>query len=76
MIERRQSGFVTTNGLVPRDIICGMIGKGKTIDVSTRIYNKLTKDDVFEAVHFTVTIQIFNAETDKLLQLINVGKVR
>ena len=54
MIERRQSGFVTTNGLVPVDIICGMIGKGKTIDALTRIYNKLTKDDVFEAVHLSL----------------------
>ena len=30
MIERRQSGFVTTNGLVPVDTICSAIGKGKT----------------------------------------------
>lgn len=75
MIERRQSGFVTTNGLVPVDIICGMIGKGKTIDALTRIYNKLTKEDVFEAVHFySDNANIPNAETDKLLQLINVGK--
>ena len=44
MIERRASGFVTGNGLVPVDTICGMIGKGKTIDTLTRVYHKLSKE--------------------------------
>lgn len=75
MIERRASGFVTTNGLVPVDIICGMIGKGKTIDSLTRVFSKLNNEDIFEAVHFySDNANIPSAETDKLLQLINVGK--
>lgn len=75
MIERRASGFVTTNGLVPVDTICGMIGKGKTIDSLTRVFSKLNNEDIFEAVHFySDNANIPSAETDKLLQLINVGK--
>ena len=75
MIERRQSGFVTTNGLVPVDIICSAIGKGKTLDALTRVYPKLTHEDIYEAIHFySDNTNIPMADTDKILQLVNVGK--
>lgn len=75
MIERRASGFVTGNGLVPVDTLCGMIGKGKTIDTLTRVYHKLSEEDIMEAVHFySDNIQIPDTDIEKLLTLINVGK--
>ena len=75
MIERRQSGFVTTNGLVPVDTICSAIGKGKTLDALTRVYPKLTHEDIYEAIHFySDNTNIPMADTDKILQLVNVGK--
>ena len=75
MIERRQSGFVTTNGLVPVDTICANIGKGKTLEALSRIYPKLTDEDVYEAIHFySDNTNIPMADTDKILQLVNVGK--
>ena len=52
MIEHRNSGFVTTNGLVPVNTICDKIGKGKTMDTLLKMFPKLNTEDVFEAIHF------------------------
>tara|TARA_B100000614_G_scaffold239050_1_gene238307 strand:+ start:594 stop:1139 length:546 start_codon:yes stop_codon:yes gene_type:complete len=74
MIEHRNSGFVTTNGLVPVNTICDKIGKGKTMDTLLRMFPKLNSEDVFEAIHFYAdNVDVPHADTDKLLALVNVG---
>jgi uncharacterized protein (DUF433 family) len=75
MIEHRNSGFVTTNGLVPVNTICDKIGKGKNIDTLLKMFPKLKKEDVFESVHFYAdNVDVPIADIEKLLQLVNVGK--
>jgi hypothetical protein len=75
MIEHRNSGFVTTNGLVPVNTICDKIGKGKNIDTLLNMFPKLKQEDIFEAVHFYAdNVDVPMADIDKLLQLVNVGK--
>ena len=74
MIEHRNSGFVTTNGLVPVNTICDKIGKGKNMETLLKMFPKLSDDDVFEAIHFySDNVDIPHADTDKLLALVNVG---
>ena len=74
MIEHRNSGFVTTNGLVPVNTICDRIGKGKNMETLLKMFPKLSDDDVFEAIHFySDNVDIPHADTDKLLALVNVG---
>ena len=48
MIEHRNSGFVTANGLVPVNDICDKIGKGKNMETLLRMYPKLKYYDVFD----------------------------
>ena len=75
MIEHRNSGFVTTNGLVPVNTICDKIGKGKNIDTLLKMFPKLKQEDVFESVHFYAdNVDVPIADIEKLLQLVNVGK--
>jgi len=74
MIEKRHKSFVTTNGLVPVDNICNKIGTGKTIEMLLQMYPKLTKEDIFEAVHFYAdNTSIPSMDTDKLLKVENTG---
>ena len=74
MIEKRHKSFVTTNGLFPVDNICNKIGTGKTIEMLLQMYPKLTKEDIFEAVHFYAdNTSIPSMDTDKLLKVENTG---
>ena len=74
MIEKRKNSFVTSNGLVPVDVICNKIGQGKTIDMLQQIFPKLTQEDIFESIHFYAENTIIrNAETQTLLEVLNTG---
>lgn len=74
MIEHRNSGFVTANGLVPVNDICDKIGKGKNMETLLRMYPKLKDYDVFEAIHFYAdNVDVPHTDVDKLLALVNVG---
>jgi uncharacterized protein (DUF433 family) len=74
MIEKRKNSFVTSNGLVPVDVICNKIGQGKTIDMLQQIFPKLTDEDIFESIHFYAENTIIpDAETQNLLEVLNTG---
>ena len=74
MIEKRKNSFVTSNGLVPVDVICNKIGQGKTIDMLQQIFPKLTEEDIFESIHFYAENTIIpDAETQSLLEVLNTG---
>jgi hypothetical protein len=74
MIEKRKNSFVTSNGLVPVDVICNKIGQGKTIDMLQQIFPKLTQEDIFESIHFYAENTVIpNAETQTLLEVLNTG---
>ena len=56
------------------DNICNKIGTGKTIEMLLQMYPKLTKEDIFEAVHFYAdNTSIPSMDTDKLLKVENTG---
>lgn len=74
MIEKRKNSFVTSNGLVPVDVICNKIGQGKTIDMLQLIFPKLTHEDIFESIHFYAENTVIpDAETQTLLEVLNTG---
>lgn len=74
MIEKRKNSFVTSNGLVPVDVICNKIGQGKTIDMLQQIFPKLTQEDIFESIHFYAENTVIpDAETKSLLEVLNTG---
>ncbi len=74
MIEKRKNSFVTSNGLVPVDVICNRIGQGKTIEMLQQIFPKLTEEDIFESVHFYAENTVIpHAEIHTLLEVLNTG---
>lgn len=75
MIEKRHKAFVTSNGLVPVDAVCNSIGSGKTMFSLQQIYPKLTKEDVFECIHFYAdNTQFPQADSSALLDVQDVGE--
>jgi len=75
MIEKRHKAFVTSNGLVPVDAVCNNIGSGKTMYSLQQIFPKLTKEDVFECIHFYAdNTQLPQADNSALLDVIDVGQ--
>jgi hypothetical protein len=74
MIEKRHKSFVTSNGLVPIDNIVNKIGAGKTIELLLEMFPKLTKEDIFEAIHFYAdNTTVPNMDNEKLLKVENTG---
>lgn len=75
MIEKRQSTFVITNGLVPVDGICDKIAGGATFGKLYNLYPTLDRQDIVDAISFYAENTVMpNTSDEQLLDLINVGK--